>query len=616
MRFWRNSAAAYAGLLAGAFAVAVLGSWLIGPSLDHSVYDEMFRRYRPPVWRPESALLVIDERTLDIIPGGDGGLRRTLAKALDLVAEARPKAVAVDILLTRHTDPSADAQLAAALKKCPNLVLSSELLADGWEDPIPLFRDAAAAVGHVHVWPDRDAVARQIPLLRIAGHNRRWAISLEAFRLSRGAEILETLGRDDLQVGTTTIPTVGATRLMRVRFAPPDRKARIVSIKDLLATPSLASEFAGKVVFVGGTAQTEHDKLFTPYSAGAPTSGVEINAEGFETMAHGLFITDVPDAWVLLWAALLVAAAGLSFRYLPGWAAYASGAAVVIAGTAAPYAAFTMNRVLPFTTSASAAWMGGITAAAYYHLVTRRNLKRTEAEKQRYQQAMHFVTHEMRTPLSAIQGSSELISRFALTEEKRKQVALLINSESKRLARMVEIFLNVERLSAGQMELKREHIPVAEMVGICVERTRPLADRKHIGITLEPIPADLELHGDRELMEYACYNLLTNAVKYSPQRTQVTVRAARNGGHVRIAVEDQGIGMDQKEVKQIFHKFYRTKKAEESGEAGTGIGLSIVQQIVEQHGGVIDVVSEPGKGSCFTLVLPETAPAPAAAKRH
>jgi signal transduction histidine kinase len=272
--------------------------------------------------------------------------------------------------------------------------------------------------------------------------------------------------------------------------------------------------------------------------------------------------------------------------------------------------------VLPFTMSAFAGWLGGITAAAYYHLVTRRSLKRSEMEKARYQQAMHFVTHEMRTPLSAIQGSSELITRFALTDEKRKQVALLINSESKRLARMVEIFLNVERLSAGQMELKQEHINIAEMVALCVERTRPLADRKHIAVNLHPIATDLELTGDRELMEYACYNLLTNAVKYSPQRTEVTVTGARDGSHVRISVQDQGIGMDQKEVKQIFRKFYRTKKAEESGEAGTGIGLSIVQQIVEQHGGEIDVVSEPGKGSCFTLVLPASALTPAAAKRH
>jgi signal transduction histidine kinase len=105
-------------------------------------------------------------------------------------------------------------------------------------------------------------------------------------------------------------------------------------------------------------------------------------------------------------------------------------------------------------------------------------------------------------------------------------------------------------------------------------------------------------------MEYACYNLLTNAVKYSPQQTEVNVSGSIQDGQVRIAVKDQGIGMDQKEVKQIFQKFYRTRKAEESGEAGTGIGLSIVQQIVEQHGGRIEVLSQPGAGSCFTLVVP------------
>src|SRR5437016_1223033 len=145
---------------------------------------------------------------------------------------------------------------------------------------------------------------------------------------------------------------------------------------------------------------------------------------------------------------------------------------------------------------------------------------------------MHFVTHEMRTPLSAIQGSSELISRYALTDEKRKQMALLINSESKRLARMVEIFLNVERLSAGQMQLKREPIAVGEMIDLCVARVRPLGDRKHIGLKLAHVADDLAFTGDRELIEYACYNLLTNAVKYSPQNTEVTVSATRHDSQV------------------------------------------------------------------------------------
>jgi signal transduction histidine kinase len=607
VQVFRKSAAPYLLLLAGAWVVAVLGSRWFGTPLENGVYDEMYRRYRPKLQDPESMLLVVDERTLDTIPGGMSGIRKPLAEALRLVAAAKPKAVAVDLILANPTEPAVDSDLADALRTCPKLVLSSQIAGDAWEDPLPLFRSAARAVGHVHVWPGGDAVVRHIALARVAGHDRRWAISLDAFRLSRDADIVETYGQSQLQVGSTAIPAEGDARIIRLRFPPPGSQPRAISLGDLLANHSLASQFSGKVVFAGVTAQTEHDRLFSPYSNGIPTSGIEINADAFETIAHGEFIRDVPAILVVLFAAVLVAAAGAAFRFVPGWAAYGVGALIIAAGSAAPYLAFTQSRVFSFTTSASAAWFGVITSAAYYHLVTRRNLRRSEAEKQRYQQAMHFVTHEMRTPLSAIQGSSELISRFALTEEKRKQIALLINSESKRLARMVEIFLNVERLSAGQMELKHEAISVHDLIDICVERTRPLAERKRIGIELQPIPVDWRLTGDRELMEYACYNLLTNAVKYSPQETEVTVSALRAGGLLRIAVQDQGIGMDQKEVKQIFRKFYRTKRAEESGESGTGIGLSIVQQIVEQHGGEIEVVSQPGAGSCFTLVLPATA---------
>jgi signal transduction histidine kinase len=84
----------------------------------------------------------------------------------------------------------------------------------------------------------------------------------------------------------------------------------------------------------------------------------------------------------------------------------------------------------------------------------------------------------------------------------------------------------------------------------------------------------------------------------------VRIRAAANGGHIRLAVADQGMGMDAAELKNLFRKFYRTRRAEASGEVGTGIGLSIVKEIVTHHGGQVDVESAPGKGSTFTLVLP------------
>jgi signal transduction histidine kinase len=336
--------------------------------------------------------------------------------------------------------------------------------------------------------------------------------------------------------------------------------------------------------------------------------GVEIHANAYETIAQGLFLTDAPLWLELLFGLALAAAVGLAYARFTAIQANLLALGILAAAHVTPYLLFTQRVVFSFFTPVSSAWLSLVTAGGYQYLVVRRRLRKSEAERDRYRQTIHFVTHEMRTPLTAIQGSSELMGRYALPEEKRKQIAELINSESKRLGRMIEMFLNMERLSAGQMELKRESFGASELMAGCVHRALPLAERKQIRILTEAAAPNLLLSGDRELMEYAFYNLLTNAIKYSPQRTQVTLSAAGDNGHIRIAVQDQGMGMDQKEVKQIFQKFYRTRRAEQSGEAGTGIGLSIVEQIVIQHGGTIEVASRPGQGSRFTMVLPAPVP--------
>jgi two-component system, OmpR family, phosphate regulon sensor histidine kinase PhoR len=267
------------------------------------------------------------------------------------------------------------------------------------------------------------------------------------------------------------------------------------------------------------------------------------------------------------------------------------------------WVAFRQGVVFPYTTPLVSVWLGTAATASFQYFVTRRQLKKAEADRSRYQQAIHFVAHEMRSPLTAIQGSSELMGRYKLPEEKRAQMAQMIHSESQRLGRLIQTFLDVERLGEGQMELAREPFAMGDVVRASLERALPLAERKRMSMTLESLD-ECTLKGDRELMEYAVYNLLTNAVKYSPAETHVTVFTALGDGALRLSVRDQGIGMDEKEAKQIFTKFYRTKKAEQSGEAGTGIGLSIVEQIVSHHGGRIEVQSSPGAGSCFTMILP------------
>src|ERR1017187_1191437 len=203
--------AIYWALLAASFAMALTASWTsFGAQIDNDAYDWMFRLYQPPTWQPESILLVIDEVSLNAY-GGLPGLRKPLAEALRLIAAVSPKTVAGELILTDKIDPAIDARLEEALRATRNLVLACQLLPDSaaWEDPLPRFRAQATALGHVHAEPDElDSVGRSLPLEKVANRDRRWALSLEAYRLSRGGgpnvQIVES--PTDLDIGGGGVP--------------------------------------------------------------------------------------------------------------------------------------------------------------------------------------------------------------------------------------------------------------------------------------------------------------------------------------------------------------------------------------------------------------------------
>lgn len=604
-----QSALGYGAIFALSLAAATVAGWL-GGGIDNFAYDWVFRLRGASDHQPETVILAVDEESLTAM-GGTRHLRRALGEALERVVAARPKVVAIDLILADAGDPAEDAVLEAAFSKIPQLVLSADIVAGGrkWEEPVEAFRRHASAIGHVHGPPGPlDGVSRMVPLEQVAGRSRHWALALETFRLSRGApEVTES--PDDVQIGRLTVPARREnSRTMRIRYLRPDSEggSRIprVSLAELKARPDLARQFTGKAVFVGWTAQSAfRDRMLTPWSDGSYMPGVEIHANVFETLAGGRFLVDASETAVVLGCVLLAASGVLAFALLGGWLAYGAAALVLIAAHSAPYGLFGAGVVYPYVAPLSAAWLSAVGAGSWQFVSVRRALRKAVADRARYQQTLHFVTHEMKTPLTAIQGSSELMTRFNLNEDKRKQMATMINAESKRLARMVETFLNVERLSAGQIDLRREPFSARELIESGLERARPLAERKKITLDRAEI-SEAIIDGDRELMEYAIYNLLNNAVKYSPESTLVKVEGVVQNGALRIAVRDQGIGMEQDEIRKIFQKFYRARTAVASGISGTGIGLSIVEQIVSHHGGRIEVTSAPGKGSCFTLVVP------------
>jgi signal transduction histidine kinase len=598
--FSKHLAGYFAVVAAGAAVAIVAGFTGLAARVDNNAYDFWAGLYPPPAWTPESVVVAIDEETLRQF-GGMRNIRTILASSLDLIAPRKPAAVALDVILADAGDPEGNVRLEAAMRQTPNLILPCDLAARGWEDPLPGFRRYAAGLGHIQADEDAfDNVSRRIQLEQVSGIDRRWALSLVTFQHARGAAWIEETP-DDVTVAGVRIRAArrSGDRPMLIRYP---QSGPVVSVADLMRSPAAGAVLTGEAVFLGITALTAaRDRLRTP--TGEMVPGVEIHRDAFETMAHAAFLTPAHDSTVMAVCLALALAAGGIFWFRGGWSAYAMAGLLLLTAHSLPILLYRTGTVFPYFSAVSAAWLPVVGAATYRYFLIRGELRHAESDKARYRQAIHFVTHEMRTPLTAIQGSSELMGRYALSEDKRKQIAQLINSESKRLAKMIQTFLDVERLSEGQVELKHESFAVRDLVGTCLERVRPVAERKQIRIRSGDLSNDF-LTGDRELMEYAVYNLLTNAVKYSPAETEVCVSTGRAGALMRIAVEDQGIGMDAKELKNIFKKFYRTRKAEASGEVGTGIGLSIVEQIVTEHGGRMEVTSQPGRGSTFTIVLP------------
>lgn len=598
--------------------LCLIVAWLVasgpvGHTLDNNVSD-VFVRWLPdrPAEPSISTLIAIDEETLSL-HGGMRALRPIVAQILEQLATSPPKVVAIDLTLADKGDSVEDARLAKAMGALPGVVLAAEIRSTGreWELPAPAFAAAVSATGHVHAAPDSmDSVCRAIPLEKAVDRQRYWALSLEAYRLWRSEPyVLET--PESLVVGSVEIPSSRQEgRLLRIRFLPPGSDGvsgvRRISAAEFLAAPERFPVSPDGVYFVGVTAPSAaRDRLMTPFSYGRTMQGVEIHANAFETLARRHFYYRVQALVGFALSLLLSGAVGLAFLFFSGWRTYAFAAVPLALSMGVPFAGQELSLLAPTTLLVLSTCLPFLVLSAHRYWFVDRKLQRAEKETENYRDAIHYVTHEMRTPLTAIQGSSELISRYPLSPEKQKQIAGMIHSESKRLGRLIQVFLDVERLSAGQMQLREDAIPMAGLVAVCVERAQALAENKEITILVDAAcDAQLDLQGDRELLEHALYNLITNAIKYSPSGTTVRVGCRKLATEGVLSVTDEGIGMTAEEQKAVFRKFYRTAAAEKSGEKGSGIGLSIVEQIVSAHGGRIEVQSEPGRGSCFSMVVP------------
>ncbi len=213
------------------------------------------------------------------------------------------------------------------------------------------------------------------------------------------------------------------------------------------------------------------------------------------------------------------------------------------------------------------------------------------------------VSHELKTPIGALNLLAEAVAEAKDDPEAVVRFSSRMHTESERLTRLVQQIIDLSRLQNDQLSDDAATIKVGELIAEACEHSATDADKKDIEIVTEVEP-DLFIHGDRAQLHAAVSNLVENAVTYSPEGSRVSVTAAHVDEFVRLTVTDNGIGIPTGELDRIFERFYRVDPARARATGGTGLGLSIVKHVAASNGGSVEVWSEPGLGSSFTLVMP------------
>jgi len=214
------------------------------------------------------------------------------------------------------------------------------------------------------------------------------------------------------------------------------------------------------------------------------------------------------------------------------------------------------------------------------------------------------MVHELRTPLASLTAASHLLTRPELPKEQLDKIGSSIFTEVKRLNELATDFLDLSRLESGRVRFTREPVHLEGLVLECIEIVRPQAQSENVSLHTEFTQSISPVQGDRNRLKQVLLNLLTNAIKYNKTNGTVTVSLETYKEYILLKVKDTGIGISEESMEHLFTRFYRSPESAGS-IPGTGLGLVIVQRIVESHGGQIDVQSEVGKGSTFTLRLPQ-----------
>jgi signal transduction histidine kinase len=211
--------------------------------------------------------------------------------------------------------------------------------------------------------------------------------------------------------------------------------------------------------------------------------------------------------------------------------------------------------------------------------------------------------HELRTPLASLSTATYLLLRPEMSQEQRDQIVHSIHNETLRLNALASSFLDLARLESGRVQFRKSAFSLADMLYECKDVMASKSEEEHIQVRVESPEGLPVLEADRDKIKQVLLNLLSNAIKYNRPNGSVILRAEATEAEISISIQDTGMGIPEQALPHLFEKFYRVREHENKA-SGTGLGLSISKQIVQGHGGRIEVKSKSGIGTMFTIHLP------------
>ena len=240
-------------------------------------------------------------------------------------------------------------------------------------------------------------------------------------------------------------------------------------------------------------------------------------------------------------------------------------------------------------------------------LLASEKLARSEAERANRlkDEFLATISHELRNPLNAIMGWAHMLRLGKLTDPNAERAVETIYRNAKSQAQLVADLLDVSRIISGKLRLDVRAVDLIYIINAAIDSVRPAADAKGIRLQTMLDPAAGPISGDADRLQQIVWNLLTNAVKFTPKGGRIQVKVQRVDSHVEIIVCDSGVGINKEFLPYVFDRFRQADASTTRIHGGLGLGLSIVRQLVDLHGGSVSVQSEgEGKGATFTITLP------------